>query len=189
MVEEVMQIKWTSEKLVITDVSKPEKWLGHTPKDVPLSMFCDSGADLVAAFRLEGGHHHSVRFDWDGKAWTPSSPHYELEENEKEPSIQRQGQHYFIFSRGGEGPKARMYVSDNGLEFKFLFERDSVQGTPTALNQGLHGSLYLATNRNKGWFRNPLWAYPMVGNGFGEGTILQDQDGVRDDTGDKLLFH
>lgn len=187
---EVMQIKWTGEKLVITDISQPQNWLGHTPMDVPFSMFCESGASLIAPFRLEGGHHHPVRFDFDGKAWTPSKigPHYELDQNEKEPSIRRQGQRYFIASRGGKGPKDRMYVSDDGLTFKFLFDWDNIQDTPTALSQGLDGSLYLATNRNKGWFRNPLYVLPMVGNGFGEPTILHDQDGVREDTDDKLPF-
>lgn len=186
-VVEVIQLKWTGEKLLITDVSKAHDWLGHTPKDDPLSMFWPIGEGFIAPFRLEDGHHHVVRFDWNGKAWAPSKigPNYEVKPEEKEPSIARQGDDYFILSRGDRN---RLYSSKDGLDYKFLFNLNEQQDAPIVLNQGLDGSLYMAGNGNRGWFRNPLYAYPKEGDSFGDGVVLHDQDGIHAENPKKLPF-
>ena len=187
---EIIPVQWNGEKLLIGDAQKAQNWLGHTPVDGPLGMFCASEEGLLAPFRFDDGHHRVVRFDWNGKAWAASKmgPPFVVNEHEMEPSIQRQGTRYFSSFRGYVGPKNRMYVSDDQLNYKFLFDWDSVQDSPMVLNQGLDGSLYLVTNRNRGWYRNPLMAYPIEGNALGDGVIIHDQDGVRDDKGDKLPF-
>ena len=187
---EVIQVRWDGKKLHITDVQKAPSWLGPKPVDDPLGLFAISGAGFIAPFRFSDGHYHVVRFEWDGKVWAPTklSPPFLQNEREGEPSIQIQGGKAFTAFRGFIGPKNKMYVSDDQQNYKFLFDWDAVQDAPMVLNQGLDGSLYLITNRNHGWFRNPLTAYPMLADGFGEGTIIHDQDGVRDDNGEKLPF-
>ena len=184
---EIIQVKWTGEKLLITDVQKARNWLGRRPTDDPLSQFCPIGESLVAPFRFEDNHEHAVHFNFDGKAWTPTKigPPFEVNVEEKEPSIQGQGNEYFIAERG---EKNRVYVSNDGLNFKLFLELKGEHNGPFIINEGLDGNLYLACNGNEGWYRNPLLIYPKEGNDFGKGIILHDQDGVRSDKGDKLPF-
>ncbi len=132
--------------------------------------------------------YRAIRFDWDSHVWNASQigKPFTTVAGECEPTIQRQAARYLITTRGRD-PKGRMYDSGNGLDYTFRFDWTNAYA-PRSLNQGLDGSLYLATNPNQGWFRNPLLAYPMVGDSFGPGVVIHDQDGVRDDKGDKLPF-
>jgi hypothetical protein len=162
--------------------------------DKPFSRLCPLDKGFVGPFAFRQAAAGSkpcysvIRFDWDGNAWTASriGKPFTTVAGECEPTIQRQGERYLITTRGRD-PKGRMYISCGGLDYTFQFDWTNAYA-PRSLNQGLDGSLYLATNPNQGWFRNPLMAYPMVGDSFGPGMVIHDQDGVRDDNGDKLPF-
>ena len=63
---------------------------------------------------------------------------------------------------------------------------------PQALNQGLDGNLYLATNRFPAspavWIRNPLVLLPLDKDGYGDPIVVHDEGGIRNDTGDSIPF-
>ena len=71
------------------------------------------------------------------------------------------------------------------MNYELLFEKKH-NTIPQALNQGLDGSLYLATNPNWDIVRNPLIIYPMKDKSFGQPILIHDEDGIRDTKGDKI---
>jgi len=185
---ELIPISWDGAKLTVGQARIVPEFLGRQVLDHTFSNMVAMDKGFVGIFRFADQKHHAVRFDWDGNAWAPSKigePFLEAK-GESEPAIARDGDRYLVSTRGRDA-KGRMYASADGLNYQFLFDWPNTY-SPRTLNKGLDGSLYLAANRNTGWFRNPLLAYPMIGNGFGEGIIIHDQSGVRDDNGDKLPF-
>lgn len=144
---------------------------------------------FVGPFEFRDVGLRPIRFDWDGQAWiaTQSGDSFAVTDHEFEASIQQQGDRYLISTRDDKSPKVRICASDDGLKFKLLFESKN-HFVPRSLNQGLDGSIYLATNSGPGFLRNPLLAYPMLGDSFGTPFVIHDQDGVRDDKGDRIPF-
>src|ERR1700743_1457176 len=112
---------------------------------------------FVGPFQLRAGEEHAVRFDWNGKAWAPSKigPQFNISSNEFESSIQHQGNRFLASTRSDKEAKGRSYTSDDGLNFKFVFDSKN-HYVPRTLNKGLDGSIYLATNPGPGFLRNPL---------------------------------
>ncbi len=97
----------------------------------------------------------------DEKKVTPGQP---LPTNvyrylEVESSIVHVGSRYVIHTRGVDA-KGRVYTSADGLNYTFAFDHHN-ERTPQVLNEGLDGSLYLATNASPGRIRNPLFAYAV----------------------------
>lgn len=78
---------------------------------------------------------------------------------EVESSILHVGNRYVVHTRGVDR-KGRVYTSTDGLNYTLLFEHYN-EGVPQVLNEGLDGSLYLATNASPGWLRNPLLAFAI----------------------------
>jgi hypothetical protein len=154
----------------------------------PLSHFCASGTSFYAPFRFADKKFRVARFDWDGKAWvlTALGEPFGETPGETEPCIQKQGERFLVSVRC-DNPKGRLYVSRDGLNFRPLTEWKN-HTVPRTLNKGLDGSLYLTTNTGPGYLRNPLLAYPLIGDSFGQPVIIHDQDGVRDDNGEKIPF-
>ena len=70
--------------------------------------------------------------------------------------------------------------SIDGLDYYFIFDHWHWT-VPQALNQGLDGSLYLATNTGPGWLRNPLLAYALQGIKFVDPLIIHDEKEIGDD--------
>jgi hypothetical protein len=190
---EVLQVRWDGNALTITGRKQIDDILGHPDPAIGFSSFCPQDRGFIAPFNFrgsggEGAENRVVRFDWDGKEWAPSAigNTFNITKGESEPCLHRQGGRYLISTRG-EDPKGRMYASQDGLNYTFLFDWKN-HTVPRILNRGLDDSLYLATNTGPGFLRNPLLAFPMIGEGFGEPVVVHDQDGVRNDKGDKIPF-
>lgn len=187
--DEFIQIRWDGKNLKITGIEKIRQILGQPFYDGPLGELAPMDVGFVGPCQFEAGRCHAVRFDWNGKTWAPTrfGPAFNLVNSESEASIQHQGDRYLVSTRSDEEPKVRIYSSEDGMNFKFLFEAKN-HYVPRVLNQGLDGSIYLATNPGPGFLRNPLLAYPLVGDSFGEPVTIYDQGGVRDDKGDAIPF-
>jgi len=188
-VVEFIQVQWDGKKLKVGEPVKTREILGQKLFDSPFGQLTQLDTGFVGACQLESNTLHAVRFDWDGKKWAPTrvGPAFTQTGVEFEPTIQRQGNRYLISTRDDKIPKVRIYASDDGLNYKFLFESPN-HYVPRALNKGLDGSIYLATNPGPGFLRNPLMAYPLTDNAFGEPTIIHDQGGIRNDKGDTIPF-
>jgi hypothetical protein len=161
---------------------------GQAVNDKPFSQLVPQDKGFIGPFGQNGGGLAVVRYDWNGAAWAPTriGKSFTTLPGEGEATIVRDGGRYLITTRRRD-VIGRMYESADGFDYRPLCQWPNVD-TPRSLNQGLDGSLYLATNPSTGWLRNPLVAYPWVGTAFGEGVVIHDQDGVRDDDGDKLPF-
>jgi hypothetical protein len=199
VIMEVMQLRWDGKTLTIEQRSFMDEVFGFKLVGVPLSNFCPQGETLLSPFRTDKGIV-VYRWEFDGKIWhiTESGEPFICNTNiemdggrvvpigESEPSLQRQGDRYLISTRG-QDPIGRVYSSMDGMNYDLLFERKH-NTIPQALNQGLDGSLYLATNPNWDIVRNPLIIYPMEDKSFGQPILIHDEDGIRDTKGDKIPF-
>jgi hypothetical protein len=107
---------------------------------------------------------------------------------ELESSIVHVGDHYLVHTRGVD-PKGRIYISKDGLNYTFLFDHPN-QTSPQTLNQGLDGSLYLATNPRPwpGWLRNPLVAYTLRDRRLVDPIVIHDEKYIRGDLGPEVPF-
>jgi hypothetical protein len=186
---EFIQIRWDGKNLKVTETRKVTEMLGEHLYDTPFGRLAPMDKGFVGPCLLGKSQCHAVRFDWNGRVWEPTKkgPTFCVSENEFEPTIQLQDKRYLISTRDDKEAKVRIYSSPDGMNFSFLFDAKN-HYVPRTLNKGLDGSIYLATDPGPGFLRNPLMAYPLVGNSFGEGTIIHDQDGVRNDKGDKIPF-
>jgi len=86
---------------------------------------------------------------------------------------------YLASVRRTSSPVVTLYFSTDGLNFVKHFETWN-HTVPRMLNQGLDGSLYLATNTGPEWLRNPLMCYPWNGEGFDEPFAAHDENGIHD---------
>ena len=192
---EFMQLKSDGRSVSVTRREMCDHMLGYTLMGDALSYFLLDGDSFLAPFTTSDGIV-VFRFKFNGSQWVAvenGEPFMTCQKSvwfslpgECEPSIVRHGEMYLIYTRGND-PKGRVYSSSDGLNYKFLFERDN-NTVPQALNMGLDGSLYLTTNPNKDMLRNPLVAYPMIGEDFGESVVIHDEGGIRDAKGDKIPF-
>ena len=171
--------------------------------DTGVTQFCPHDKGLLVPMGITKQGICVFYFEWDGEKWQaishgtpfctnpgstkpalPGEP-WAYTPGESEASLRRSNGRYFLFARGTD-PVGRLYGSSNGLDYRLLCERASVT-VPQVLNQGLDGSLYLATNPGPGWLRNPLVAYDPTGE-ESDGLILHDQEGIRDDQGSSIPF-
>jgi hypothetical protein len=186
---EFIQIRWDGKKLTVGETRKVRELFGHPLLAKTFSRLSPLDKGFVGPCEFKDTGLRPVRFDWDGRAWgaTRNGDSFTVTDHELEASIEQQGDRYLISTRDNKAPKVRIYASDDGMKFKLLFEA-KCHYVPRCLNKGLDGSIYLATNPGPGFLRNPLSAYPLVGDSFGDPIVIHDQDGVRDDKGDKIPF-
>jgi hypothetical protein len=200
---DLVQLRWDGRALQITGREQVRALVGLPLGSVSLSNFCPQDRGFLCPFGPDDGSFVViVRFDWDGGSWKPTAAgkpfitakapagvegkprvHRYLE---VEPCIVRQKGHYLVHTRGRD-PKGRMYVSEDGLNYKLLLEHAN-HTVPQILNQGLDGSLYLATNPGPGWLRNPLLAYTLGGQAFVDPVIVHDERQIRGDKGKEVPF-
>jgi hypothetical protein len=195
LVFEFMQIRWDGRFLKITERTLMDYALGLTLSGVCISYFCPDGPDFLAPLTTNQGTT-IYRFAYDGTGWRivargePFMEHHGTNGivscGETEPSLQRISECFVLYTRGAD-PVGRVYRSADGLKFTKWFERRNLM-VPQVLNQGLDGSLYLATNPNWDMLRNPLVVYPMIDETFREPLVIHDQDGIRDDKGPSVPF-
>ncbi|NLX04865.1 MAG: hypothetical protein GXY33_06955 [Phycisphaerae bacterium] len=192
---EVIGVRWDGSALTVTGRELMKHALGYRLQGVALSHFCPKGQDWLAPFVTDQGivvfrlafSDGGWRFASCGEPFvTHRRQDWFFSVGESEPSIQECDGTYVATTRGADG-KSRVYRSSDGLNYTLWFERDHPH-VPQALNKGLDGSLYLATNPGVGWLRNPLAAFPLADGAFGEAIVVHDQDGIRDDKGEKVPF-
>ncbi len=192
---ELIQLRWDGRALKVTEKKLIDHAFGFKISGTPLSYFCPQGEDFLAPFVTDQGLV-VFRFVFNGQSWefasagrpfvTLSGGDWLYKIGESEPSIQKQDGRFLIYTRGADR-KGRLYQSAGGMNFQLLSEKPNAS-VPQALNQGLDGSLYLATNPNRDMLRNPLVAYPLVNDSFGDPVVIHDEGGIRDDKGSKIPF-
>ena len=199
---EFIQLRWDGKSLRVVSKELVDNLLGVRVGRVGLSNFCPQDTGFLCPFAADDGSYTVVfRFDWDGQKWKPIragrpfitmvAPQNWTQARvyrylETEASIQRQQDHYLVYTRGRD-PKGRVYTSQDGLNYTLLFDHRN-HTVPQTLNQGLDGSFYLATNTGPGYLRNPLLAYAMRGQSFADPLVLHDEKGIRDDKGPEVPF-
>ena len=194
---ECLQVQWDGSQFIVSHRTYIDNLLDHNVVCAGLCHFLIDDDHLLAPFVTDEGIV-VIRFDYDGAQWQPTEAGQPFKTHdpapaldavmrgESEPSIQKLNDRYLIYTRGSD-PNGRLYSSSDGLNYQLALTRRN-NTIPQALNAGLDGSLYLATNPNKDMLRNPLIALPFSGDAFGEPIILHDQDGIRDDQQDKIPF-
>jgi hypothetical protein len=188
-VVEFIQVSWDGKELKINSNHKVREVLGQPFTDAPFSRLAPIDQGFVGICAFGGGKLHPVRFDWDGQSWAPTSfgPLFTVTGDEFESTILHQGDRFLASTRDDKMAKVRIYSSTDGVNFKFLFDAKN-HYVPRVLNKGLDGSVYLATDPGPGFLRNPLLAYPMIGDSFGQPVTIYDQGGIRNDKGDAIPF-
>jgi hypothetical protein len=186
---EVIQLQWDGSQLQVVSHEIVSQFLGlELNGSTPLAS-CPQDSGMLFPFGTIPDGMIAYRFDWNGKAWTPTrhGKPFTKSPTELETSVRQQGDNYYLQTRC-RGVEGNLYRSKDGLEYKFAATLDSHAGSPKVLNQGLDGSLYVACNFSPGWVRNPLEAVPWEKDHFGKPFLLHDQDGVRGDKGDSKPF-
>lgn len=186
---EFIPVSWDGKQLTLGTARKVRELFGHPLQAKTFARLSPIDNGFVGPCEFNDIGLRPIRFDWDGQTWNAAQlgDAFTETDHELEASIIQQGDRYLISTRDDKAPKVRIYASNDGLKFKLLFEAKN-HFVPRCLSKGLDGSIYLATNPGPGFLRNPLSAYPLVGDSFGEPIIIHDQDGVRDDKGDKIPF-
>ena len=198
---EFMQLAWNGRELHVTDRTYVTALDGIALKGTPMSSFLMDGNGFLAPFTTDRGTV-VFRFEFESGKWTcvahgrPFGKSRSTDEAlpvsspEMEPSIQKAHGCYWIHTRGHD-PVGRLYRSEDGLDYKLVREQP-MHTVPQALNQGLDGNLYLATNPFPAspavWIRNPLVLLPLDKDGYGDPIVVHDEDGIRNDTGDSIPF-
>lgn len=186
---EVLQLRWDGSRLDIVRREIVSHLLDlELTGSTPLAS-CPQDKGFLFSFGTVTNGVVVYRFDWDGKAWTPTRHGLSFTKSltETETSLRRQGDVYYLQTRC-RGTEGQLYRSKDGLEYEFAATLNSRAGCPKVLNQGLDGSLYVACNFSPGWVRNPLEAVPWKQDHFGKPFILHDQDGVSRDKGNSKPF-
>ena len=189
---EIIQLKWDGNNLEVTTERLPSVIGG-------LAIFgnrlgtgigfnaCAHGKGLLFPLAMEKGIV-VVNFQWNGSRWTPtdcSKPFITDYGHEMEPSIRKVDDILYVYTRGsGTG---RLYRSIDGIVFNLMSEKENLN-VPQILNKGLDDSLYIATNPGPGLLRNPLLAYPVNNNMFGEPAVIHDQGGIYTEDGEEIPF-
>ncbi len=199
---EFIQLRWDGKALHRTGREFVDKFHGIGVGRVPLSNCLEQDQGFLCPFPADDGSHIVVvRFDWDGKRWKTaaagkpfgSAPEpkatgsaYVYRYRETEPSIQFVDGRYLLHTRGRD-PKGRIYSSSDGLDYTLVFDHPN-HTVPQVMNQGLDGSLYVSTNTGPGYLRNPLLAFPIMGQKLAEPLVIHDEKGLRDPKGNEVPF-
>jgi hypothetical protein len=199
---ELIQLRWDGESLTVSPGVLIEELLGlELNGGTAITNACPQGESLL----LPAGVADKIcifQFDWNGQEWAatkhgepfvtvPGKPgmpgeEFKISAGEIEPSLQRHGDRFLLYTRGNDY-FGRLYESEDGFNFRLVLTRPN-HTVPQILNQGLDGEYYVATNPGPGMIRNPLLAYPVQGDGWGEALTIYDQEGIRGDDGDKIPF-
>ena len=198
-----IQLRWDGKSLRITSRAQVKSLAGIPVGRVGLSNFCPQDRGFLCPFGPDDGSFVVViRMDWNGEQWQPTSAGNRFitaaaPKDEKgiprvyryletEASILHFDDRYLVHTRGRD-PKGRVYTSQDGLNYMFLFDHPN-HTVPQVLNQGLDGSLYLATNPGPGWLRNPLLAYALRDQRFVAPVVIHDEQNIRGDKGPEVPF-
>jgi hypothetical protein len=187
---EVMQVRWDGSHFEVVSREIVSKLMDLAlTGSTPLGS-CPQDAGVLFSFGTVSDGVVAYRFDWNGKEWAPTrhGKAFTRDHTETETSLRQSGDTYYLQTRNHPGAGGNIYRSTDGLEYEFAAALDSHCGSPVVLNQGLDGSLYLASNYSTGWVRNPLEATVWDGDHYGQRFILHDQDGVRGDKGSSKPF-
>jgi hypothetical protein len=202
VVFEWMQVRWDGSRFTIEQRTLSDTLLGHRLKGPCISYFLDDHDGLLAPLTTSNGIV-VFRFEFKDGHWqavVAGKPFLTFRGGgalanligENEPSIQKRGDDYYIYTRGVD-TVGRLYRSRDGLNYDFRTQRYN-NAVPQVLNKGLDGSLYIATNPNMDMLRNPLVIYPLTERSFdlpnctAEPLVIHDQDGIRNASGDSIPF-
>ena len=192
---ELIQLRWDGESLAVSPGILIEELLGlELNGNCSITNALPHGESLLLPMGV-GDCIRIFQFDWGGEKWAATSvgapfvtiagrPAIPGEEHkyspaEIEPSLRRQGDQFFVSTRGNDGV-GRLYSSPDGFNFTLHATRPN-HTVPQVLNQGLDGNFYIATNPGPGMIRNPLLAYPFVNGLWGEPFTIHDEQGIRGD--------
>lgn len=207
IVFEVVQLSWDGKDLKMKDRVFIHSLLGREISGMGISYYCPKDEGFLVPFTSAEGTL-VFEFQYDGSQWKAvdcgeafvASPINTVKSSdegidgayiasckETEPSVQPCENGFVVYTRGSDG-RGRVYTSTDGLNYTLKLERKN-NAVPQVLNRDLSGRLYLATNPNLDWLRNPLVVYPLDENlNCGSAITIHDQDGVRDDKGDSIPF-
>jgi hypothetical protein len=196
---ELIQLRWDGQQLTVLPGVVVTELLGlELNGNAAITNALPMGESLLLPIGIGDGIR-MFQFDWNGGEWAATKagesfitnhgreglPGEELSfaPGETEPSLRKQGERYLINTRGADGI-GRIYESTDGFNYRLLSSRPN-HTVPQVLNQGLDGSLYVATNPGPGMVRNPLLAYPVSSDGSAEVSdepfTLHDEQGIRGD--------
>jgi hypothetical protein len=200
---EFYQVRWDGRDLKVVPDRLPEPFHSKL-RDIAFNV-APLGPGFIAPFGSEAGMQ-VLRFDYKGNRWqlTASGKPFSATAtglgrtvvsgnkvtelpSEHEPSIIRVADGYLIYTRGGKVAKGRVYRSSDGLNYQFAFDHYN-HTVPQVVNQGLDGSIYLATNTGPGWLRNPLLIFALRGQDFVNPVIIHDEKHIRDDKQKEVPF-
>ena len=201
---EFYQVRWDGQTLKVSPDKFPEPYASRL-KGVAFNAVA-KGTGYVTPFDSAQGME-VVQFDFKNDRWeitasgrpfgAPTNALGRWEINaagqlvgaptEIEPSIVHAPDGYWVYTRGGNNPRGRVYRSHDGLNYTFAFDNWN-HTVPQVLNQGLDGSVYLTTNTGPGWLRNPLLAFALRGQSMVNPIIVHDEKQIRDDRGKEVPF-
>jgi hypothetical protein len=196
---EFIQLRWDGSELRVTERVYRTDLGGIAIRGPALSAFLVEQGVILAPFTTDLGSM-VFRFEFQGGQWrcaghgepftTGVARGFPYPAPEVEPSIQSSGGAYWIHTRGVD-PVGRLYRSTDGLNYR-LHREQAMHTVPQSLNRAPDGTLYLATNPRPAppavWLRNPLLIHPLGAGGYGEGLVVHDEAGIREDTGDSIPF-
>jgi hypothetical protein len=196
---EFIQLRWDGRELYVADRAYQTTLAGIELRGSALSTFPLANGALWAPFTTDHGTL-VFRFEFAAGAWTcvgHGEPFitglaraFPYPAPEVEPSIQVADGAYWIHTRGIDAV-GRLYRSETGMNYRLHLEQP-MHTVPQALNQGLDGTLYLATNPFPTppalWIRNPLVILPLDAGRYGTPLIIHDEGGIRLDTGASIPF-
>ena len=183
---EFMQLSWDGAQLKVTPGQLPEPYASELMND-GFDCVLQNGGFLCPMVTADG--IKVVRFEFQGGRWQPvaSGKTFFTVKGEVEPSLQKVGNEYLVYTRGTTDRRGRVYRSQDGLNYYLTFDHWNYT-VPQALNKGLDGSLYLATCTGPGWLRNPLLAFALRGQSFVNPVIVHDEKQIGDDRGSEVPF-
>lgn len=183
---EFMQVTWDGVKVTVTKDRLPDRF-GARLRNAGFDCVPQAGGFLCPCVSADG--IVVLRFEYQEGRWQPAAAGkpFLTAKGETEPSLRKAGNEYLVYTRGTTDRKGRVYRSQDGLNYYLAFDHWNYT-VPQALNQGLDGSLYLATCTGPGWLRNPLLAFSLRGQSFVNPIIIHDEKQIGDDTGKEVPF-
>jgi hypothetical protein len=183
---EFLQLTWNGKMVTVTKDKLPEPFASKL-RNVGFDCIPQDEGFLCPLVSDEG--IMVLRFEYQDGRWQPvaAGKPFTTVKGETEPSLRKVGQDYLLYTRGTGSPRGRVYRSRDGLNYYLAFDHWNYT-VPQALNQGLDGSLYLATNTGPGWLRNPLLAFALRGQSFVNPIIVHDEKQIGDDKLEEVPF-
>ena len=117
---EVIQLRWDGSQLQIVSHEIVSQLLGlELNGSTPLAS-CPQDSGMLFPFGTVTDGMVAYRFDWDGKAWTPTrhGKPFTKVHTELEMSLRQQGDTYYLQTRC-RSVEGNLYRSKDGLEYEF----------------------------------------------------------------------